>query len=46
MKETLRLLLKIKDVKEAEAELDRWLWWASHSRISAFKELYATRAIY
>jgi len=40
MKETLRLLLKIKDVKEAEAELDRWLWWASHSRISAFKELY------
>ncbi|MBQ8306862.1 MAG: transposase, partial [Blautia sp.] len=23
-----------------EAELDRWLWWASHSRIPAFKELY------
>ena len=40
MKETLRLLLKIKDVREAEAELDRWLWWASHSRIMAFKELY------
>ena len=40
MKETLRLLFKIKDVKEAEAELDRWLWWASYSRISAFKELY------
>ena len=40
MKETLRLLLKIKDVKEAEVELDRWLWWASHSRIPAFKELY------
>ena len=40
MKETLRLLLKIKDVREAEAELARWLWWASHSRISAFKELY------
>jgi transposase len=40
MKETLRLLLKIKDVGEAEAELDRWLWWASHSRIPAFKELY------
>lgn len=34
MKETLRLLLKIKDVREAE--LDRWLWWASHSRIMAF----------
>lgn len=40
MKETLRLLLKIKDVDEAEAELKRWLWWASHSRIKAFKELY------
>ena len=21
-------------------ELKRWLWWASHSRIKAFKELY------
>ena len=42
MKETLRLLLKIKDVREAEAELDRWLWWASHSRIMTFKELYKT----
>ena len=41
MKEMLRLLLKIKDVEEAEAELKRWLWWASHSRIPAFKELYA-----
>ena len=40
MKETLRLLLKIKDVDEAEAELKRWLWWASHSRIAAFKNLY------
>ena len=40
MKETLRLLLRIKDVKEEEAELGRWLWWASHSRIPAFKELY------
>ena len=40
MKETLRLLLKLKDVKEAEAELNRWLWWASHSRIPAFRELY------
>lgn len=40
MKETLHLLLKIKDVREAKAELDRWLWWASHSRIPAFKELY------
>ncbi len=40
MKETLRLLLKIKDTEEAEAALKRWLWWASHSRIDAFKELY------
>ena len=40
MKEMLRLLLKIKDVDEAEATLTRWLWWASHSRIPAFKELY------
>jgi transposase len=40
MKETLRLLLKIKDPEEAEAALKRWLWWASHSRIEAFKKLY------
>ncbi len=40
MKEMLRLLLKIKDTEEAEAALKRWLWWASHSRIDAFKELY------
>ncbi len=40
MKETLRLLLKIKDVDGAATELKRWLWWASHSRIKAFKELY------
>ena len=40
LKETLRLLLKIKDTDEAEEALKRWLWWASHSRINAFKELY------
>ncbi len=40
MKETLRLLLKIKDTEEAEAALKRWLWWASHSRIDSFRELY------
>jgi Transposase and inactivated derivatives len=40
MKEQLRLLLKIKDVEEASAELKRWMWWSSHSRIPAFKELY------
>ena len=40
MKEMLRLVLKIKDTDEAEAALRRWLWWASHSRIEAFKELF------
>lgn len=40
MKESLRLLLKIKDFDEAQAELKHWLWWASHSRIPAFKEFY------
>ena len=40
LKEQLRLLLKLTDVDEAEAELKRWLWKASHSRIPAFKELY------
>lgn len=39
MKEKLRLLLKIKDLNEAETELKKWLWWASHSRIPAFIEL-------
>ena len=34
------LLLMLKDVREAEGELNRWLWWVSHSRIPAFKELY------
>ena len=40
LKEMLRLLLKTKDVDEAEESLKRWLWWASHSRIPAFKVLY------
>ena len=40
MKEKLRLLLKLKDADEAASELQRWLWWASHSRISAFRKLY------
>lgn len=40
LKESLRLLLKSTDVKQAEADLKHWLWWASHSRIPAFKELY------
>jgi transposase len=40
MKENLRMLLKIRDPEDAEAALKKWLWWASHSRIPAFKELY------
>ena len=40
MKERLRLILKIKDVDEANDALNKWLQWASHSRIPAFKELY------
>ena len=40
LKESLRLLLKIQDVDQAEKELKHWLFWASHSRIPAFKELY------
>lgn len=40
LKESLRLLLKLTNVQQAEVELKRWLWWASHSRIPAFKELY------
>lgn len=40
MKEQLRLILKLKDPGEAELEIDKWLWRASHSRIDSFKELY------
>jgi len=39
IKERLRLLLKIKNLDEAAAELKSWLWWASHSRIPAMVEL-------
>lgn len=39
IKEKLRLLLKIKSVDEAEVELKKWLWWASHSRIPAMVKL-------
>lgn len=39
-KETLRLLLKIRNVVEAAAVLKRWLRWASHSRMEAFRKLY------
>ena len=40
LKESLRLLLKSTSVQQAETDLKHWLWWASHSRIPAFKELY------
>ena len=40
MKEELRLLLKLQDQDAAEAALKKWMWWASHSRIEAFKDLY------
>ena len=40
MKESLRLLLKSTDIKQAEIDLNRWLWRASHSRIPAFHDLY------
>ena len=38
--ESLRLLLKLKDLGEAEVELKHWLWRATHSRIPAEYELY------
>ena len=40
LKESLRLLLKSKDVEQAKADLKHWLFWASHSRIPAFIDLY------
>ena len=39
MKESLRTLLKIKDVKLAEKELNHWISWARRSRIDSFKNL-------
>ena len=39
LKESLRNLLKIKDVNEAEKELDHWIFWAKRSRIDSFKTL-------
>lgn len=39
LKESLRLLLKIKDPIKAEAELNHWLSWAQRCRISNFVEL-------
>lgn len=39
LKEWLRLLLKMDDVDEAQTELKRWYWHASHSRQPVIKEL-------
>ena len=39
MKESLRLLLKIKDPHKAEEELKHWLSWAQRCRIPTFVEL-------
>ena len=40
LKEALRMIFKNTDVDKAEAELKHWLWWASHSKISVFHDLY------
>ena len=40
LKESLRMIFKNTDVDEAEADLNHWLWWASHSRIPVFHDLY------
>ena len=38
-KEQLRLIMHMNDESEARLALKNWLWWASHSRISAFIDL-------
>ena len=39
LKESIREILKIKDVKQAERALNHWIIWARRSRIDSFKEL-------
>ena len=39
LKESLRNLLKIKDPSIAEKEINKWISWASRSRIDSFKSL-------
>ncbi len=39
MKESIRLILKMDSIEEAEPLLKKWLWKASHSKIPAFVEL-------
>lgn len=40
LKKSLRMIFKNTDVDKAEADLNHWLWWASHSRIPVFHDLY------
>lgn len=39
IKEALRLLLKFPQAEDAGAELKKWYFWATHSRIDAIKKL-------
>ena len=39
IKEALRLLLKFQHAEDAGAELKKWYFWATHSRIDAIKKL-------
>lgn len=39
LKESIRGILKLQDVEEAEKELNHWISWARRSRIDSFKEL-------
>ncbi|MDY6352923.1 MAG: hypothetical protein SPL57_07780 [Lachnospiraceae bacterium] len=34
------MIFKSTDADKAETELNHWLWWASHSRIPLFHDLY------
>ena len=40
LKEALRMIFKSTDADRAETEPNHWLWWASHSRIPVFHDLY------
>ena len=39
LKEGLRYILKLDNVRQAEVELKQWYWRASHSRLNSMKEL-------
>jgi transposase len=40
LKEALRMIFKNTDADKAESEPDHWLWWAIHSRIPVFHDLF------